>query len=285
MDPVTLGLILTGASIALPFIAQAFGGGAKEIRPTYPWETPIGQRIFDILSQPAQMYTGPLTVPITPQEQALVAALSRPLSLDLEPARSYMIRALSGEYLRPERQPYLQALTQAIETARQRTLGQALDEISSAVQKAGIPRGSAEANLRQRAAESIMQQTAGQLAQLYGGIYEAERQRQQQLLPIFLQYALAPTQQALAGLQAQQYLRQAMLQNILLPYQEWQRYRQEQLLPLQAYMQMLQIPATYPMYRPPDWYYYVAPASEMLGMAGGYLLYPRRQNVPKEVEV
>lgn len=275
MDAVTLGLILTGASALLPFIAQAIGGGAREIKPRYPWETPIGQQVLDILRQPAQFYPGQLTLPLTPQEIALAEALSRPLALDLEPARSYMIRALAGEYLRPETQPYLQALTGAINTARERTLRQAIDEIGGAVQRAGVPKGSAEANLRQRAAESIMQQTAGQLAQLYGGIYEAERQRQQQLLPIYLQYALAPSQQALAGLQAQQYLRQAMLQNILLPYQEWQRYRQEQLLPLQTYMQMLQLPVTYPTYRPPDWLYYVSPLSETLATAGGYLMYPR----------
>ena len=266
-----LPLALLGGSVALPFIAQALWGGGKEVQPRYPWETSLGRETLDLIRafQPTE-YTGQLTVPITPTEQALAQALAQPLYLT--PAKQYLLDALSGQYLRPETHPYLQAMTQEIQRQTETAINRALDDVLARTQRAGIPGGSAEQNLRQRVAQEVAGQTAGQLAQLYGGLYEAERQRQQALLPMYLQYALAPQQQALAGLSAQQYLRQAMLQNLLLPYQEWQRYRQEMMLPITARMQLLGMPATYPQYRLPDWYYWLAPLSQGLATAGGYML-------------
>lgn len=271
MDPLTLGLILAGVGVGLPILGALFGGGAQRVEPIYPWTTALGREVSEIIGRVTpQMYPGQLTLPISPTEQMLAQALAQPL--DLMPAQEYISRALAGEYLRPESQPYLRAMEQAIGREARRATRRAVEEMAGQVQRAGVPGGSAEGVLRQRIAESVAQQTAGQLAQLYGGLYEAERQRQQALLPIYLQYALAPQQQALTGLQAQQYLRQAMLQNILLPYQEWQRYRQEQMLPIQLRLQLMGQQAFYPQYRMPDWYYWLAPLSETAMAGAGYLL-------------
>lgn len=280
MDPLTLSLILAGIGIGLPILGALFGGGAQRIEPIYPWTTELGREISRAIGGVTpQMYPGQLTLPITPTEQALAQALAQPLYL--APAQDYIARALAGEYLRPEAQPFLRAMEQAVRSAGERATRRALEDMAGQLQRANIPGGSAEGVLRQRVAESVAQQTAGQLAQLYGGIYEAERQRQQALLPIYLQYALAPGQQALAGLQAQQYLRQAMLQNILLPYQEWQRYRQEQLLPLQLRLQLIGQPAYYPQYRMPDWYYWITPLSEAAMLGAGYAAGRRTPPLPE----
>lgn len=268
VEPISIAL--AGAGLLLPFIAQALWGGGKEIEPRYPWETSLGRETLDIIRQfQPTSYTGQLTIPIMPTEQILAQALARPLYL--APAQQYIADVLGGRYLRPEEQPYLQTLRQEIERQAETATRQALEDIVSKTQQAGIPGSSAEQTMRQRVAQEIARQTTEQLGRLYGGFYEAERQRQAQMLPIYLQYALAPTQQALAGLQGQQYLRQALLQNILLPYQEWMRTRQEALIPIQARLQMLGMPAEYPQYRLPDWYYWVSPLSQMLTLSGGYM--------------
>jgi len=264
------GMLALGA--LAPFLGRWITGkGVEEVKPTYAWETPVGEELLKrVLAYEPGVYTGALEVPITSTETALAQALAQPLSLLA--GQQYISDVLAGRYLRPEQQPYLQAMTQEIQRQAGELVRQAGDIVRSQTARAGLPSGSVEQQMMRQATENIARQVSGQLAGLYGGIYQQERGLQQQMIPYYLQYALAPTQQALAGLQGQQYLRQAMLQNILLPYQEFQRREQARLVPLQYLYGLATTQPTYPQYRLPEWYYYTMPISQMLGTVGGYLL-------------
>jgi hypothetical protein len=272
MDPVTIGAILTASSVALPLLARWLTGeGVSEVQPRYVWETPVGQELLRrVLEYQPGVYTGALQVPITPTETTLAQALAQPLNLLA--GQQYISDVLAGRYLRPEQQPYLQAMAQEIQRQAGELVRQAGDVVRSQTARAGIPGGSVEQQMMRQATENIARQVAGQLASLYGGIYQQERGLQQQMVPYYLQYALAPTQQAMTGLQAQQYLRQAMLQNILLPYQEFQRREQAGLVPLQYLYGLATAQPRYPQYRLPEWYYYIMPLSQTLSTAGGYMM-------------
>jgi hypothetical protein len=272
MDPVTIGAFLTAGSAVLPFLARWLTGeGVSEVQPRYVWETPVGQELLRrVLEYQPGVYTGALEVPITPTETTLTQALAQPLNLLA--GQQYISDVLGGRYLRPEQQPYLQAMAQEIQRQAGELVRQTGDIVRSQTARAGVPGGSVEQQMMRQATENIARQVAGQLASLYGGIYQQERGLQQQMIPYYLQYALAPTQQAMAGLQGQQYLRQAMLQNILLPYQEFQRREQAGLVPLQYLYGLATAQPHYPQYRLPDWYYYIMPISQALSTAGGYML-------------
>lgn len=257
-------------TLAMPWLLrQLFGSPYEEVRPTYPWETALGRELMArLLTYTPPAYMGALEVPLTPTELSLAQALATPV--DVGTARRVIEETLAGRYLDVTAQPFVQAMAQEIQRRASEQARQTMDVLASQVGRAGVVGGSAHQRLAQQVAERVAEQTAGQLAQLYGGLYAQERARQLQAVPLALQTAVLPLQQAQAGLQAQQYLRQAMLQNILLPYQEFVARRQLEIEPLRYLTTLATAQPIYPMYRPSDIYAWLYPMAQIGGTMIGY---------------
>lgn len=176
---------------------------------------------------PEQRYTGQLTAGMTPlQLQALQTAGAPGMAGTagfMGAGQTLLGETLGGRFMDVAQTPYVQDITSAMTRQIQELMGGGQDVLAGQAQRAGIGGASPYMTQSRLLQERGMGQLGEQLSGLYGGIYQAERGRQQQALGMVPGMAMLPFQQAQAQFGLGEAARGIGQAGLTAQYQDWLR--------------------------------------------------------------
>lgn len=166
-------------SMDLQLFGGLFGSSSKSTTTTTPYSGEYASQLNDFynllkqrLNTPAQAYPGQLTTGMTSTQQSATSGLS---ALTNTPA---LTDTISGKYLSPDTNPYLdQYYNQAAQKVSE-SLGQAYDTINSQFANRGLYDSSARREALQRQANQAADTLANIATNIYGNAYNQERANQ-----------------------------------------------------------------------------------------------------------
>lgn len=225
-------------------------GKSTKIEPEIPSAAqPLWDRLMGGMDELGKPYGGSYTAPMSEQEKMGLKLLSdygvtggenNALGMGL------LNDTISGKYLNPSSNPYMQKMGDMITQKAKLALGGQANQLGSMFQKSGMGMGSGERTYTNKLISDTNQSLGNSLAGLYGQNYESERGRQMQAIPMLSQMGQEPLQRAMALMQGGALPRNIAQSDLTSKYNDWLRTTNS---PYQYGMSLMQnMPLQYPQY-------------------------------------
>jgi len=235
---------LIPAGISL--VSSLMGGGDTEITPytsggMTPEQLSAWQNMLGQLGQYQNTgYTGQMVAGMTPEQTQAINVMTKALSdgnKAVNQGQNLLSQTLQGNFLKPDANPYGQAMADAISRPIKEQIKQQQDALASQAQMSGIGGSSPYMTQSRLLQERGLGQLGEGLSNLYGNMYASERQNQQNALSLAPTYANLPFQQASQLFNVGEQARGVTNQQLQAKYSDWLRTQN----PSQAQQLMAQL--------------------------------------------
>ena len=225
-------------------------GTTTKIEPEIPSAAQdLWGRLMGGMDEMGKPYGGSYTAPLSEQEQMGLKLLS---DYGVQGGENNALGmgmlndTISGKYLNPSSNPYMQKMGNMITEQAKRALGGQANQMGAMFQKSGMGGGSGERMYKNKLISDTNQSLGNSLAGLYGQNYQTERGRQMQAIPMLSQMGMEPLQRAQALMQGGALPRSLAQNDLSSQYQDWLRTTNS---PYQYGMSLMQnMPLQYPQY-------------------------------------